>query len=69
MKTDDEIRQDVEDELEWEPAIDHRQIGVAVKDGVVSLTGSNVSDIIAAGVNPLDSSHLPGWLLSRCGRS
>jgi osmotically-inducible protein OsmY len=40
MKTDDEIRQDVEDELEWEPAIDHRQIGVAVKDGVVSLTGA-----------------------------
>ena len=39
MKTDDELRRDVEEELEWEPSVDHREIGVAVKDGVVALTG------------------------------
>jgi len=40
MKADDDIRRDVEDELEWEPSVDHRQIGVAVKDGVVTLRGT-----------------------------
>ena len=39
MKTDKEIRRDVEDELAFEPSVDHRQIGVAVKDGIVALTG------------------------------
>jgi osmotically-inducible protein OsmY len=40
MRSDDEIRRDVEDELAWEPSVDHRQIGVAVKDGVVTLAGT-----------------------------
>jgi len=40
VRSDDDIRRDVEDELEWEPSVDHRQIGVAVKDGVVTLTGT-----------------------------
>jgi len=40
MKTDEELRRDVEDELEWEPSVDPRRIGVAVKDGVVALTGT-----------------------------
>lgn len=39
MKTDNELRRDVERQLEWEPAIDERRIGVSVMDGVVTLTG------------------------------
>jgi osmotically-inducible protein OsmY len=39
MKTDDELRRDVERELESEPAHDHRTIGVSVVDRVVTLTG------------------------------
>jgi osmotically-inducible protein OsmY len=40
MKSDSQLRQDVEDELEWEPSVDERQIGVAVSDAVVTLTGA-----------------------------
>jgi osmotically-inducible protein OsmY len=40
MKTDDEIRDDVIDELQWDPQItDPNAIGVSVKDGAVTLTG------------------------------
>jgi osmotically-inducible protein OsmY len=39
MKTDSELRRDVERELEWDPSIDARNIGVAAKNGVVTLTG------------------------------
>jgi osmotically-inducible protein OsmY len=39
MKTDSELRRDVERELEWEPSVDERRIGVAVVDGIVTLTG------------------------------
>jgi osmotically-inducible protein OsmY len=39
MKTDSELRRDVERELEWDPSIDTRSIGVAAKNGVVTLTG------------------------------
>jgi osmotically-inducible protein OsmY len=40
MKTDGEIRDDVVDELRWDPQItDPDAIGVAVKDGAVILTG------------------------------
>lgn len=39
MKTDTEIRRDVESELQWDPSIDDRKIGVIVNDGVVTLTG------------------------------
>lgn len=39
MKTDSEIKRDVELELKWEPDIDTTDVGVAVKDGVVTLTG------------------------------
>jgi len=39
MKTDSQLQQDVMAELKWEPAVDAAQIGVAVKDGVVSLSG------------------------------
>ena len=39
MKPDIELREDVERELEWEPSVDERRIGVAVVDGIVTLTG------------------------------
>jgi len=39
MTTDSDIKRDVEAELRWDPDIDASDIGVAVKDGVVTLTG------------------------------
>jgi osmotically-inducible protein OsmY len=39
MKTDSELKQDVMAELAWDPAIKADAVGVAVKDGVVTLTG------------------------------
>tara|TARA_R110001583_G_scaffold73483_1_gene204422 strand:- start:26 stop:679 length:654 start_codon:yes stop_codon:yes gene_type:complete len=39
MKTDSEIKEDVLDELMWQPNIDETQIGVIVEKGVVTLTG------------------------------
>jgi osmotically-inducible protein OsmY len=39
MKSDSELRHDVERELEWEPSLDERRIGVSVVDGIVTLTG------------------------------
>lgn len=39
MKTDAEIKDDVLDELAWQPNIDETQIGVIVDNGVVTLTG------------------------------
>jgi len=40
MKTDAELQQHVMDELKWEPTIRAAEIGVAVKDGVVTLSGT-----------------------------
>jgi osmotically-inducible protein OsmY len=39
QKSDSEIQEDVMAELEWEPSVDHADIGVAVNDGVVTLSG------------------------------
>jgi osmotically-inducible protein OsmY len=39
MKTDMRLRQDVEAELDWCANVDARQIGVSVKDGIVTLSG------------------------------
>ena len=39
MKTDSQIKSDVQDELAWEPSIDETKIGVGVDDGVVTLSG------------------------------
>jgi osmotically-inducible protein OsmY len=33
------LRQDIIDELDFEPSIDSADIGVAVEDGIVTLTG------------------------------
>ena len=39
MRLDSDIKRDVEDELRWDPDIDATDIGVAVNNGVVALTG------------------------------
>jgi osmotically-inducible protein OsmY len=41
MKTSDELQLDVMAELKWDPQVSdvHTEIGVAVKDGVVTLAG------------------------------
>lgn len=39
MRSDSDIKRDVELELQWDPDISSDDIGVAVKDGVVTLTG------------------------------
>ncbi len=39
MKTDTELQRDVLEQLRWEPSVNAAHIGVAVKDGVVTLTG------------------------------
>lgn len=39
MKTDSEIQKDVIAQLNWEPILHASEIGVAVKEGVVTLTG------------------------------
>jgi osmotically-inducible protein OsmY len=39
MRSDSDIKRDVEDELQWDPDIDPTDIAVAVKNGVVSLAG------------------------------
>ncbi|WP_299111262.1 BON domain-containing protein [uncultured Winogradskyella sp.] len=50
MKTDLEIKDDVLDELAWQPNIDETQIGVIVENGVVTLSGvvNNYSKKLAA---------------------
>lgn len=40
MKTDEQIQQDVMDELRWQPYLKASEIGVAVKDGIVTLSGT-----------------------------
>jgi len=39
MKSDSQLKQDVSTELDWDPSINASQVGVAVKDGVVTLSG------------------------------
>ena len=39
MKTDADLKRDVTAELAWDPAVKSTAVGVAVKDGVVTLTG------------------------------
>jgi osmotically-inducible protein OsmY len=40
MRTDAQLQNDVIDELLWDPSIKEKEIGVAVRSGVVTLTGS-----------------------------
>jgi len=39
IKTDTQLRHDVEAQLDWDPRFDSQGIGVAVKNGVVALSG------------------------------
>src|SRR6202047_4157708 len=39
MRSDSDIKRDVEDELRWDPDIDSTDIAVTVKNGVVTLAG------------------------------
>jgi osmotically-inducible protein OsmY len=39
LKTDLELKTDIENELRWEPSVKETHIGVSVKEGVVTLTG------------------------------
>lgn len=40
MKSNEQIQQDVENAIKWEPQMHAAEIGVTVKDGVVTLTGT-----------------------------
>lgn len=40
MKTNESLQIDVQDAIKWEPLLRAAEIGVAVKDGVVTLTGT-----------------------------
>lgn len=50
MKSDSELQRDVLDELEWDPSVDHADIGVSLVYGVVALNGyvKNYAEKIAA---------------------
>lgn len=50
MKTDSQLQRDAQDQLKWEPSVREAEIGVAVKDGVVTLSGftSSFADKYAA---------------------
>lgn len=39
MKTNEELQNDVQNAIKWEPLLHAAEIGVSVKDGVVTLTG------------------------------
>src|ERR1700737_4642 len=39
LHTDEEIQREVLDELKWDMRVQPNEIGVAVKDGIVALTG------------------------------
>ena len=39
MKSDSQIQQDIMEQLKWEPFLNASQIGVAVKNGIVTLSG------------------------------
>ena len=40
MKSDTQLRRDVEEELAIEPTVDAAAIGVAAEDGIVTLSGA-----------------------------
>jgi osmotically-inducible protein OsmY len=40
MKTNEELQKDVQNSIKWEPLLHAAEIGVSVKDGVVTLTGT-----------------------------
>ncbi len=39
MTSDSQLQKDVMKEIEWEPRVDHARVGVAVKEGIITLSG------------------------------
>ena len=39
MKSDSELKRDVENELKWDPRVNQPHIGVSSKDGLITLSG------------------------------
>ena len=64
MKSDIDIKRDVEAELKWDPDIDATDIAVAVKDGVATLTGY-VRSYMQKWQAERTPSAFPAWLPSR----
>jgi osmotically-inducible protein OsmY len=60
-KTDSEIQQDVLRELKWDTRVDEAAVGVAVKDGVVTLTGTVSS--LAKKMAAQEAAHRVGGVL------
>ena len=40
MKSNADLQKDVQDAIKWEPLLNAAEIGVTVKDGIVTLTGT-----------------------------
>ena len=40
MKTNEDLQRDVQDAIKWQPSLHAAEIGVAVKDGIVTLSGT-----------------------------
>ena len=40
MKTNEELQKDVQNAIKWEPLLHAAEIGVSVKDGIVTLSGT-----------------------------
>jgi len=40
MRTNEELQQDVQNAIKWEPSLNAAEIGVTAKDGVITLTGT-----------------------------
>lgn len=40
MKSDSQLQRDVTEELHWDPQVGRTEVGIAVRDGVVTLTGT-----------------------------
>jgi len=52
LRSDDDIRDSVLLELEWDPKITSNDIAVAVKDGVVTLRGARFDAVVKAATRP-----------------
>src|ERR1700746_1644923 len=63
MRSDSDIKRDVEDELRWDPDIDSTDIAVTVRSGVVTLAGftRSYSDKLEAEVAAKRVAGVVGW--------
>jgi osmotically-inducible protein OsmY len=42
MRSDEDVKRYVEDELKWDPNVDSTDIAVAARNGIVTLAGSKL---------------------------